>query len=203
MPRLPARIGAEVGDAGRSVLRLLRFDPLWAEQLDLSADGFLRSFWAPLLALPLNLLVIDAWARAQGSAVQHPSLFGAAVSHLFDAFAFPIVLAVLARPTGITTGYGALVILANWAGLFLNVALAVAALPLLLLGGGSAAAFSFVALLLSGGYIFALWRAGRETVGRPPTGGSGAVGPVGPVLMVVVLAVGVGSVADRVGAWLS
>lgn len=197
---LPARIGAEMGDAGRSVLRLLRFDPHWAEQLDLSADGFLRSFWAPLLGLPLNLLVIDAWARAQGSAVQHPSLFGAAVSHLFDAVALPLVLAIVAKPTGISRGYGAFVILANWAALFLNVALAVAALPLLALGGGSAEAFSFVALVLSGGYIFALWRAGRETVGRAAEGGTG---PIGPVLMVVVLAVGVGSVADQVGAWLS
>lgn len=193
-----ARLGAETLDAGRSVLRLIRFDPLWAEGLDLSADGFLRSFWAPVLALPLNLLVTQVWAKAQGGAPA--SLSGTAISHLFDAAVYPAVLALLARPTGIAQGYGAFVILANWAGLFMNVALAALALPLLVVGR-SASLFSVLALLLSAGYIFALWRGGRETIARRGEGEAPA--PVGPILMVIVLAVGVGAVSDQLGSWLS
>lgn len=195
MTGLTARLGAELTDAGRSVLRLLRFDPLWAEGLDLSADGFLRSFLGPLLALPLNLIVIHVWSQQPGA--QSQPLFAAGVSHIVDAVAYPALLALVARPTGIDRGYAAFVILVNWTSLFLYVGLAALALPLLAIGHAEEPFrfFAFVVYVLS---LFALWRAARETVGRSEDG----VRPLGPVLMVVVLAVGVGALADQAGAWL-
>lgn len=196
MTGLATRLGAEASEASRSVIRLLRFDPLWAEGLDLSVDGFLRSFFAPLLALPLYLITLQLVARAQGWAGL--SLFGASVAHLFDAFAYPAVLALVARPTGIGAGYGGFVVLANWSALFCN--LLQAGFALLLMGVlHQFRLFQFLYTLLSVAYIFSLWRAGRETFGRSPSGQNA----LGPVLMAVVLAVGVSAVAERVGDWLS
>ena len=39
-----AELTREIADAGRGVVRLARHDAKWAEPLDLSATGFLRSF---------------------------------------------------------------------------------------------------------------------------------------------------------------
>jgi hypothetical protein len=183
----PAALTREIAEAGVGVTRLLRYDPAWSEGFDPSTSGFLRSFLGPILAIPFVVIVTAMVGLADDSHVIDPrALWAGGISQFVYAFAYPAVLAFLARPLEIGAGYGAFVVVVNWTSLFLNIAITAASVLVL---AGAYNLFGFVWLVLFGLSLFAVWRAARETLGHE----------IGPALMAVVLWVGLGVACDRIG----
>jgi hypothetical protein len=182
-----AALTREIADAGRGVARLVRYDPRWPEGFDFSAGGFVRSFFGPLLALPFYV-VFAAMISTKGGAEPLTSgpLWAAAIGHALNTAAFPILVALVARPFGLASGFAAFIVLVNWAGLFVNIALT-AISPLTLLGDTGFDILGFAWLILFGLSIFLTWRAARETLSTE----------VAPALLMVVLSVAVGVAAAQ------
>lgn len=98
-------------------------------RLDLTADGFWRSFAVILLILPfvvVTMLGEHIIVSAVGAAL--PPMEGADFAWAFlvmlaDWIAFPVILAILARPLGLAQNYGRFVIARNWSA-FITAALA-------------------------------------------------------------------------------
>jgi hypothetical protein len=187
-----AALTREIAETGRGLVRLARYDPRWPDGFDLTTTGFFRSFFGPLLALPFYL-VLAALAASEGGAKPFTGqiLWIAGIGHVFNAVAFPALVAAFARPFGFTSGYAAFIILVNWAALFINVALCLCA-PLTLLGRGGFEAFGFLWMMLFLVSIYLIWRAARETLSTEFT----------PALLMVVLSVAVGVASDQVGGAL-
>jgi len=187
-----AALSREIGDAGRSLVRLLRYDPAWPDGFDFSFTGFVRSFFGPLLALPF-FLVFAALVSTRGGVEPLPpqTAWAAGLGHLIYLVAFPVIVALLAKPLGFASGYAAFIVVVNWANLFLNMVLA-AISPLALLGQGGFGLLSFLWLALFGLSVFVTWRAARETLSAEMT----------PALLMVVLAIGVGVGSDQVSTLL-
>lgn len=117
---------------GAAALFLGRKEGLVA--LDRSLDGFWRSFLAILLVLPFDAITIFAIDRTSRGTPGFGPLF---VQHLpavlIDWIAFPILLAALARPLGISRRYASYVVARNWAA---PIAMAILTVPYLLSGAG-------------------------------------------------------------------
>jgi hypothetical protein len=181
----------EIAEAGVGVARLVRYDPRWPDAFDASANGFLRSFLGPILSLPFVVIVsaMITGVPGDGHVIEPRGLWAAGLSQLINMVAFPAVVAALARPLGVGAGYGAFIVVVNWATLFLNVAVTAATALLLL---GTYEVFGFVWLTLFGLSLFVIWRASRETLSHE----------IATSLMVVVLWVGLGVLTDHLGALL-
>ena len=90
-------------------------------RLDLSIEGFWRSFGVIILILPLIVIAMFG----ERSIVAHvqaevPPLTGGRIAYnlaviVFDWLAFPTVFAVLARVLGLSHRYGRFIIARNWA----------------------------------------------------------------------------------------
>lgn len=186
-----AGLAQDIAAAGRGLLRLVRRDPGWAGDFDLTARGFWLSFAAPLLALPLYVLASAVVARTSMGAVTPALLWSAAGAHLLDAFGFPLVLALLAGWLRVKPGYGGFVTVYNWASLYVTGALLLAALPALI-GAGGLTAFELLAFVLLVTSVFVTARAARETLSRE----------LAPIALVVVLSVASGAMADQAMSWL-
>jgi hypothetical protein len=182
----------EIAEAGVGVARLLRYDPRWPEAFDPSASGFLRSFLGPILGLPFVVIVaaMITGVPGDGHVIDPRALWAAGLSQVMNMIAFPVIVGALARPLEIGAGYGAFIVVVNWASLFVNLAVT-AATALLLLGVFQV--FGFVWLALFGVSLFVVWRAARETLSPE----------IGPALMMVVLWVGLGVATDRLGQLLT
>lgn len=180
-------LAAESAAAGQGLVRLVTFDPRWSEGFDASAGGFLRSFIAPLIALPLYLPVASVFAtRIEGLETNSTILTAAALSHLINAFGFPLAIGLLARPLGFREGFSGFVVVTNWACLALNALLALSALAVFA-GPGGVEVFKFAALILFGLSVFITWRAARENLSEE----------LAPIVLVVVLSVAVSAVAEQ------
>jgi hypothetical protein len=103
-------------------------------RLDLSIEGFWRSFGAIVLLIPfaaLALLSQQRMVEAAGDGVDAPGgLAGGgigveAVAFLADWVLFPLVFAVLARPLGLGARYVPFIVARNWAAVILAAMLAV------------------------------------------------------------------------------
>lgn len=88
--------------------RLARLDPRGLEQLDLSVEGFWRSFTGPVLALPVYLLVVAAPIGGGGP------LLPAALGYLAAVVVSPLMALVLARLFDLGHRYVALIVALNW-----------------------------------------------------------------------------------------
>jgi len=185
----PGRAGSlgEIFNAGRGALALVALRPDWTSFFDLTPGGFIRSFFAPALALPLYVFGAGLVARnmAGTATVPIPDLWSAGLAHIVDAAAFPGLIFLLARPLQISKGYGAFIIVTNWASLFLNAILAVASL-LAFAGADGLEGFRLISLVVICIWIFFTWRAGRLLLTKE----------IAPVLLIVVLSIGVGALAD-------
>jgi hypothetical protein len=191
-PGRPGTLG-EIFNAGRGALALAALRPDWTSFYDLTPGGFIRSFFGPALALPLYLFSAGLVARnmAGTAEVPIPDLWSAGLAHILDAAAFPALIALLARPLQVAKGYGAFIIVTNWASLFLNAILAAAAL--LAFGGPQGLeGFRVIGLIILCVWIFFTWRAARVLLTKE----------IAPVLLIVVLSVGVGALADASADWL-
>lgn len=181
-----ADVPRDIAEAGGGIVRLFRYDPSWIEGFDASAGGFLRSFAGPLISLPFAVLIAAmlTGVPGDGHVIAPNVLWAAGLSQVLNAVAFPIVVGLLARPLGIGAGYGAFIVVVNWASMFVSIALTAATVLLLF---GTFDLFGFVWLILFGASLFVVWRASRETLSPD----------IGPALMMAVLWVGVNVLTDR------
>jgi hypothetical protein len=191
-PGRPGSLG-EIFNAGRGALALAALRADWTSFYDLTPGGFIRSFFGPALALPLYVVCAGLIARNMAGTANVPigDLWSAGLAHVLNAAAFPALIAVLARPLQIAKGYGAFIVVTNWAALFLNAILAVASL-LAFAGADGLKAFQVVSLVVVCVWIFFTWRAGRQLLTKE----------VAPVLLIVVLSIGIGTLADIAADWL-
>lgn len=179
-----AGIAEEARAAPGGLVRLLKGGRDWDRAFAFTAGSFVRSFAGPLLALPLYVLAAAVVQRAGGGGGP-AGLWAAGLAHLLDAFGFPVLLALLAGPLRVKSGYLAFVVVNNWAALYLNALLLAAALWTLL-GADGAVVFSWCTLLLLSLAVVLTWRIARETLSAEPA----------PLALVVVLSVGWGVLAD-------
>lgn len=102
--------------------------------LDRTVEGFWRSFAAILLVLPVNAVTMLAVSRIDDTdqTVGHLILDGLPVL-VTDWVAFPVLLALAARPLGVTGTYVSYVVARNWAA---PLAAALLMVPFLLEGAG-------------------------------------------------------------------
>ena len=141
--------------------------------LDLSFTGFWRSFVAPFLVLPLYVLHVMAERRIILDALPEEAaidggLFALsrAIAFLADVAAFPLLVAALARPLGITRQYVPLVVIFNWTAPLVALPLA---LPSILLGTGVMGPEGATLLLLVALVLAIAWRfrAAKAALGGP------------------------------------
>jgi hypothetical protein len=191
-PGRPGTLG-EIFNAGRGALALVALRPNWTSFYDLTPGGFIRSFFGPAMALPMSVFCAGLVARnmAGTADVPIPDLWSAGLAHVVDAATFPALIFLLARPLQIAKGYGAFIVVTNWAALFLNAILAAASL-LAFAGADGLKAFQGVSLLVVCVWIFFTWRAARLLLTKE----------IAPVLLIVVLSVGIGALADAGADWL-
>ena len=81
----------------RGVVRIIRFDPLWAEDFDLDRLGFVRSFFAQFLRLPFLLLFSAVLSHAVKEKVTALTLAERAGAALAGVVAYAFVSLVAAR----------------------------------------------------------------------------------------------------------
>lgn len=116
---------------GAALLFRGRVDGLQA--LDRSTEGFWRSFLVIVLVLPINAVTLFAIAQAEPGA-EFGSLFGEQLPVIaIDWVAFPLALALVAGPLGLSQGYASYIVARNWAA---PIMAAVLALPFILRGAG-------------------------------------------------------------------
>jgi hypothetical protein len=185
-PGPPGTLG-EIFNAGRGALALAALRPDWTSFYDLTPGGFIRSFFAPAMALPFYVFCEGLAARNMAGTADVPiaDLWSAGLAHVLDAAAFPALIFLLARPLQITKGYGAFIVVTNWASLFLNMVLAAASL-LAFAGADGLDGFRLISLVVLCVWIFFTWRAARLLL----------TPEIAPVLLIVVLSIGVGALAD-------
>ena len=123
---------------------------------DVSIDGFWRSFAAVLLVIPSyafavladrQIAAMDPSAPVQGGgAFIAESIFGLGL----DWIALPVILALLARPLGITSRYTSFVVARNWGAVLGALPFGVIGLlsVLGLVGGELASLLMFAALIV-------------------------------------------------------
>jgi hypothetical protein len=95
--------------------------PEGLRQLDISLDGFWRSFGAIVLILPFTMLTLLSLRQSAATAEEAPAPFAGSdialegVALIVDWIAFPLVFALLARPLGLGANYVPFIITRNWA----------------------------------------------------------------------------------------
>lgn len=108
---------AELRDSLWGAWRFAHLDPTGIRWFNLSSDGFLRSFFAAVLIAPAYFLV--AWVGslpAPDPAAPAPrSIVADLISYPLLWLVFPLLLAVAAKPLGLSRQYAAGVIALNWA----------------------------------------------------------------------------------------
>ncbi|HUG61240.1 MAG TPA: hypothetical protein VMP03_05315 [Methylomirabilota bacterium] len=167
--------GVEISRSTYAAIAPFRGDPQGLRRLDVSYDGFWRSFQVIFLLLPVIAVLI---LSERAFLIRHlplieetfPSglflasrLFGAAL----DWIAFPVVLALLARPLDLGRRYVPIVVALNWAALVAAVPAVVPHLLSLLglIGEETAAVLNLVALGVILRYEYMVI---RIAVGAPP-----------------------------------
>lgn len=170
--------------AAKGVIKLLRFDPTWVKAFDLSRLGFVRSFFAQILALPLVLLFFVLTTRADGGDVTRNLLFQTGLSDGIDVIVYPILVLVAARLLKLKN-WTAFITVLNWGDLVFATLFAMVS-GLTIAGDVGLAAVRIVWLVvLAPLQILFAWRAARETMGTDIS--------VTVLLVVLELALSVGS----------
>ncbi|MBT5433240.1 MAG: hypothetical protein P8Q36_19515 [Alphaproteobacteria bacterium] len=119
--------GTEISSSLYGAWRLIFVDDEAMAHFNVSIEGFWRSFFAAILALPYFLVVI-IWPApvAEGVTPWEPDPFMAGLAYILSWIIFPMVAAVLARLFELTQNYIGYITAFNWAG-------ALIAQPLLIL----------------------------------------------------------------------
>jgi hypothetical protein len=150
---MPTR--AEVMRALDGAYRLARMDPSGMTLFDLSVDGFWRSFFAAVVALPGYAILIT---HELAVAPESDGLFGRilvrAVTYLVAWAAFPIAALILCRVLDVAGYYVPLIIAMNWAAVLQTYAFVAGLLAALILPGLLATPLN---LAILGAVIFYQW----------------------------------------------
>lgn len=110
---------------------IMRGRPEGLARLDLSLEGFWRSFAAILLLVPFALLALISQQRLVAASGEAPGALSGgglaveAVALLADWFTFPLVFALLARPLGLGARYVPFIVARNWAAVIIAAMVAV------------------------------------------------------------------------------
>ncbi|MDJ0930966.1 hypothetical protein [Breoghania sp.] len=153
--------GAEIRSLLAGAWEIFKGNPQGLRGFDLSVSGFWRSF---LIVVPLLIaylivsgiqlqIAIDQIPGAEHLASQ--TFYGIQIVRLLlDWFLFPLLLALLARPLGISAHYVGFVVVHNWCELIVSLPLLIAAL---IYGAGIVGidGFTFLSLAATGiGFYF-------------------------------------------------
>ena len=96
-----------------AALRLAKFDADGMDDLNLTADGFWRSFGAAVLLAPFSaIMAAMLWTETEASTVA--SAFGGSVKYVLSWIVFPIVMIFVARFLGLSGRYVQFIISYNW-----------------------------------------------------------------------------------------
>ena len=142
-------------------------------RLDLSLDGFWRSFLVIILVAPfigvalysqsLFPVVSEDGARV----VAGPPTLAVAVALLADWLAFPLVFAALARPLGLGPRYVPFIIVRNWAALIIG-AMSASVHLLHIIGIAPSGLISILLLAMLGVTLRFFYIIARTTLETPP-----------------------------------
>lgn len=104
--------------------------PQGLQKLDITLEGFWRSFGAFVLILPFAVLALISQERLaiEGADALPPPRGGLALEIgvlAIDWIAFPLLFAVVARPLGLGPGYVPFIVARNWASVVLGALMAV------------------------------------------------------------------------------
>ena len=143
---------AYVQRAVDAALRLALRDTKAITLLDMTADGFYRSFAAMIVAFPLYVVFLAGIIAAGQQLDPKEVEFGASDFVLGSLFylllwiAFPVVVLLVLRFLGLTARYSALVIAYNWSAVIVMLLFDI---PLVLFGLGLISPFPAAALLFT------------------------------------------------------
>lgn len=115
----------EIARSTSAAWALFRGDPAGLRQLDVTFDGFWRSFAVILLLLPAigiliaseRLFILSQTPMSDETFPAGPFVLSRLAAVALDWVDYPIVLALLARPLGLTRRYVPLVVALNWSSL--------------------------------------------------------------------------------------
>ena len=166
--------------AARGTVRLIRFDPAWSRDFDLSRLGFIRSFFAQALravgephvgrpaneismGAPLAILFTCVLARAAGEEITRDLILQTAAALAMGIVGYTLVVWIAARLIGLPD-WRAYLVLVNWGDLvFAGVMTTVSSLAVF--GENGAVAAQLIWLMLAAPVqILFLWRAARVTL---------------------------------------
>lgn len=165
----------EIARSAGAAWTLFRGDARGLRQFDLSVDGFWRSFAVILLLIPaIGILMASERLRILEATAVSDEAFPAAAfftsrltGHVLGWFDYPLVLALLARPLGITRSFVPLVVSLNWISLLAAVPVTLPSLlhVLGLIGAEAAGVLDLVALGVVVRYQYVVT---RIATGAPP-----------------------------------
>ena len=172
--------------AARGAVRLIRFDPAWIDDFDLSGLGFVRSFFAQALRAPLAILFTCVLARASGEAITRELVLQTAAALAMGIVSYTLVVWIATRLIGLAN-WRAFIVLVNWGDLvFAAVMTAVSSLAVFGENGGIAAQLIWLMLAAPVQILF-LWRAARVTLKAD----------VAATVLLIVLDIAVSVAADQ------
>jgi hypothetical protein len=147
-------------------VRLARLDRTGMERLDLTVDGFWRSFLAAVVASPFYLvLVMDQYGRTGTGPHLGNVIFAEVAGYLLGWVAFPVAAIFLTRILGLGARYVALIVAGNWAAVLQAALLAATALVAGLFPDQPAAVLRLVATAVAVAYHWFVFRTALETTG--------------------------------------
>jgi hypothetical protein len=141
--------------------RMARGEPEWRALFEDSRAGLVRSFLAPLLALPFDLLALAVLRRGEPWPKLEMELWAGAATTVMVAAGYPLVMLAVTRAFGFSLGLRLFIIVLNWAFLALDLFNMILT-PTALLDFSLYASIEFMLLLPL--TFFVIWRATDETL---------------------------------------
>lgn len=165
----------------RGSWRLLVGDARAMEDFDCSLDGFWRSFVVIALTLPVPLVELAVQRQLPMADRLDPAIMSGPAywiagfaAYVLAWIAFPLVLALLARPLGVSAHYVPYMVARNWTtliaavpGFLVTLGFGLGVVPLTGLGPGNLAALGF--------NIYYAWKVTRIACATPPGLAAGLV----------------------------
>lgn len=144
----------EIRSSIRGALMLAQRDPAGLDQLNLTVEGFWRSFFAAVLAAPIYVLLVAQHHTWAPDASTGSILVGEGLGYVLGWLALPLAAIFLVRLFGLGSRYVPLVVAANWAGLVQAFVFLAAVVVANLLGAGAG---SLVLLFATLGVLLYEW----------------------------------------------